>query len=48
MTMKVKAIEKKLKFSKGFSHTLKILLYLYINIELIFDLHTIVFGTVTL
>ena len=37
-----------LQFSKGFSHTLKILLYLYINIELIFDLHTIDFGTVTL
>ena len=25
-----------LQFSKGLSHTLKILLYLYINIELIF------------
>jgi len=37
-----------LQFSKGFSHTLKILLYLYINIELIFDYHRIYFGTATL
>ena len=29
-------------------HTLKILLYLYINIELIFDFHRIYFGTATL
>ena len=37
-----------LQFSKGFFHTLKILLYLYINIELIFDYHSIYFGTATL
>ena len=37
-----------LQFSKGYSHTLKILLYLYINIELIFDFHTTYFGTATL
>ena len=37
-----------LQFSKGYFHTLKILLYLYINIELIFDYHRICFGTATL
>jgi hypothetical protein len=37
-----------LQFSKGYFHTLKILLYLYINIELIFDYHRIYFGTATL
>ena len=37
-----------LQFSKGYFHTLKILLYLYINIELIFDFHRIYFGTATL
>jgi hypothetical protein len=30
------------------SHTQEILLYLYINIELIFDYHRIYFGTATL
>ena len=28
-----------LQFSKGYSYTLKILLYLYVNIEFIFDFH---------
>ena len=37
-----------LQFSRSYSHTLKILLYLYINIELIFDFHTTCFGTATL
>ena len=37
-----------LQFSKGYFHTLKILLYLYINIELIFDYHRIYLGTATL
>jgi hypothetical protein len=37
-----------LQFSKGYFHTLKILLYLYINIELIFDYRRIYFGTATL
>ena len=37
-----------LQFSKGFSHTQEILLYLYINIELNFDYRRIYFGTATL
>ena len=37
-----------LQFSKNYSHTLKILLYLYINIELIFDFSITYFGTATL
>ena len=37
-----------LQFSRSYSHTLKILIYLYINIELIFDFHTTYFGTATL
>ena len=37
-----------LQFSRGYSHTLKILLYLYINIELIFNFHRTYFGTATL
>jgi len=37
-----------LQFSKGYFHTLKILLYLYINIELIFDYRRIYLGTATL
>ena len=37
-----------LQFSYRYSHTLKILLYLYINIELIFNHLIIYFGTATL
>ena len=37
-----------LQFSRSYSHTLKILLYLYINIELIFDFRITYFGTATL
>ena len=37
-----------LQFSKRYVHTLKILLYLYINIELFFNIPTIDFGTATL
>ena len=37
-----------LQFSKGYFHTLKILLYLYINIELIFYFRITYFGTATL
>ena len=46
-TIAVVAVLHLLQFSKSFSHTLKILLYLYINIELIFDFRTIYFGTAT-
>jgi len=37
-----------LQFSKGYSHTLKKLLYLYINIGFIFDYRITYFGTATL
>jgi len=37
-----------LQFSRSYSYTLKILLYLYINIELIFDFRITYFGTATL
>ena len=46
-TIAVVAVLRLLQFSKSFSHTLKILLYLYINIELNFDFRTIYFGTAT-
>ena len=37
-----------LQFSRTISHTQKILLYLYINIEINFDFYIIYFGTATL
>jgi len=44
----VDAVDAVLQFSKGYSNTLKILLYLYINIELNFDFRITYFGTATL
>ena len=44
----VDAVVAVLQFSKGYSHTLKILLYLYINIGFIFDYRITYFGTATL